>query len=397
MFGSAVLEVAIGLVLVYLLISIVLTSVSEAIEAMLKTRASDLEHALSQIFQGNSALLKEFYEHPLVAGLYRGDYQARSDVTAARGRSEGRGNLPSYIPRDTFSAVVADLAANPDMKKAIAALEARAGADVAAKRRALEAWYDGAMDRASGWFKRRTQGRLFAIGLLVALVGNVNSVTIGQYLAINQEARQAVVELAEQARTTMPQPAPAGDQAGDNATENGAATGDDEAAGAAANNAAAAEEPDANAAAAEDTEAANATAAEADATGNETGDDSADSNTAQPGNDAAAAGGDQGARARATLAQLRSIGLPIGWSDPVAQLTVAGFPPSSDSPWFYLRWLLAALTLMAGYLATAFAVMLGAPFWFDLLNKLMVVRSTVKPREKSPDEPPVDGPAPPAR
>jgi hypothetical protein len=30
--------------------------------------------------------------------------------------------------------------------------------------------------------------------------------------------------------------------------------------------------------------------------------------------------------------------------------------------------------------------MLGAPFWFDLLNKFMVIRSTVKPHEKSPEE-----------
>ena len=30
--------------------------------------------------------------------------------------------------------------------------------------------------------------------------------------------------------------------------------------------------------------------------------------------------------------------------------------------------------------------MLGAPFWFDLLNKVMVIRSTVKPHEKSPEE-----------
>jgi hypothetical protein len=35
---------------------------------------------------------------------------------------------------------------------------------------------------------------------------------------------------------------------------------------------------------------------------------------------------------------------------------------------------------------TAFAITLGAPFWFDVLNKIMVVRSTVKPAEKSGDE-----------
>src|SRR5262249_35083996 len=39
-----------------------------------------------------------------------------------------------------------------------------------------------------------------------------------------------------------------------------------------------------------------------------------------------------------------------------------------------------------GWLVTAFAISLGAPFWFDLLNKVMVIRGTVKPTEKSPDE-----------
>jgi hypothetical protein len=39
-----------------------------------------------------------------------------------------------------------------------------------------------------------------------------------------------------------------------------------------------------------------------------------------------------------------------------------------------------------GWLVTALAIMLGAPFWFDVLNKFVVVRSTVKPHEKSPEE-----------
>jgi hypothetical protein len=39
-----------------------------------------------------------------------------------------------------------------------------------------------------------------------------------------------------------------------------------------------------------------------------------------------------------------------------------------------------------GWSITALAISLGAPFWFDLLNKIMVIRSTVKPKEKSPEE-----------
>jgi hypothetical protein len=41
---------------------------------------------------------------------------------------------------------------------------------------------------------------------------------------------------------------------------------------------------------------------------------------------------------------------------------------------------------LLGWLLTAGAISLGAPFWFDLLNKFMVIRSTVKPHEKSLEE-----------
>lgn len=49
-------------------------------------------------------------------------------------------------------------------------------------------------------------------------------------------------------------------------------------------------------------------------------------------------------------------------------------------PWYAL--LLPALTLLLGYLITALAIMLGAPFWFDMLNKIMMIRSSLKPEEK---------------
>lgn len=57
--------------------------------------------------------------------------------------------------------------------------------------------------------------------------------------------------------------------------------------------------------------------------------------------------------------------------------------PSGAGGWF---------AKVSGLLLTAIAITLGAPFWFDVLNKIIVVRSTVKPKEKSPEEPPVDRP-----
>ena len=87
-----------------------------------------------------------------------------------------------------------------------------------------------------------------------------------------------------------------------------------------------------------------------------------------------------------SLCDIESLGLPIGWeyeNDPRRRWPGLDFTgPGGWGDQIYWHWL--------GWLVTALAVSLGAPFWFDLLNKFIVVRSTVKPKEKSPEEPSKD-------
>ena len=51
------LDVGIGLALVYLLVSLAMTSLSEAIEGVLKKRAVDLERAIAEMLQGDASAL----------------------------------------------------------------------------------------------------------------------------------------------------------------------------------------------------------------------------------------------------------------------------------------------------------------------------------------------------
>jgi hypothetical protein len=83
------------------------------------------------------------------------------------------------------------------------------------------------------------------------------------------------------------------------------------------------------------------------------------------------------------LEEIKKLSLPIGWLDSGTDLRLIwpGNKWTDKGGWrdqLYWHWL--------GWLITALAVSLGAPFWFDLLNKVIVVRSTVKPHEKSPEE-----------
>ena len=50
------------------------------------------------------------------------------------------------------------------------------------------------------------------------------------------------------------------------------------------------------------------------------------------------------------------------------------------SVWQGAGWL---IRILIGWIIIAFGVMLGAPFWFDVLNKFMIVRSTVAPTDKA--------------
>jgi hypothetical protein len=80
--------------------------------------------------------------------------------------------------------------------------------------------------------------------------------------------------------------------------------------------------------------------------------------------------------------ELNRVSLPIGWSN-------VSWPAAGE--WTSGANVVAAVMALAGWALTIFAISLGAPFWFDLLNKVIVVRATVKPTEKSPNEPSKDG------
>jgi hypothetical protein len=71
------------------------------------------------------------------------------------------------------------------------------------------------------------------------------------------------------------------------------------------------------------------------------------------------------------IQDLKSVGVPLGWPDPDG-------PPSGPA-WYLIKVL--------GLLLTAGAASLGAPFWFDVLNKFMGIRSAGKAPEETPKSP----------
>ena len=142
----------------------------------------------------------------------------------------------------------------------------------------IENWYEDQMDRVAGWYKRKLTFLTFVIGLLIAGLFNVDSISLTTELVKNEDMRTMLVESAKGYLAENP----------------------------------------------------------------------------------------EGPRATTFKAQKQYIDSLNMEIDKYNYVLGASKEPD------YTLW------TVLGWVITAFAISLGAPFWFDLLNKLMQVRNSVK-------------------
>lgn len=204
---AVMLDVAIGLALVYVLASILCSGLREVLARAAKERGRLLRESLVQLIPDRWVYLRVL-NHPMICGLYRG--------------RPGKGAPPSYIPGRNFATALVDVllarqrqegptdltldnvrrairrARDEDLGigHALTPVVTQA-ADMESALKGIEAWYDSAMERVSGWYKSGTQKRLFLLGLVVAGALNLDSIQITQALARSAELRAAVAAEAE--------------------------------------------------------------------------------------------------------------------------------------------------------------------------------------------------------
>src|SRR5262245_54850626 len=113
MFGSTMLDVAIGLILIYSLLSLINSAIKEGIESWVKKRAIDLERGIRELLHDpqGEGLAKDFFNHPLICGLYKGEYKPSATIIFTI-LWEGS-TLPSYIPPASFASALLDLVLGP--------------------------------------------------------------------------------------------------------------------------------------------------------------------------------------------------------------------------------------------------------------------------------------------
>jgi hypothetical protein len=205
MFGSNVLEVAIGLAFVYLSLSLLCSTINEQVIARFFTlRANTLQDGIKNMLADSQGekLVNDLYDNPLIKGL--------SQKTVF-----GKLRKPSYIPADTFALalmgtdVVQAYKNNPDtasspIPKALELVLKNANNDAAKELANIEKWYNSTMDRVSGWYKRQVQLIIFALGLVITVGLNIDTISFISSLSNNTLLRASIVSAAQGAAATQP-------------------------------------------------------------------------------------------------------------------------------------------------------------------------------------------------
>lgn len=112
---GAIIEVVIGLIFVWIVLSLAIIQIQEWISMRLDKRARDMEAAIYEML-ANPNLKAQFYDHPVIRGLTAGKRKQPSRTPAwlynhplVRGFTEEKRKIPSYIPSQQFALSLFDI------------------------------------------------------------------------------------------------------------------------------------------------------------------------------------------------------------------------------------------------------------------------------------------------
>jgi hypothetical protein len=185
MLGSSVLEVAVGLTFCFGTVALIVTTLQEALASLFRLRANTLLAGVKSMLNDPdfSQLAQAVYTHPLVNPHGAGNAADEHDLKSK----------PSYIEPLQFAIALVDTIqkdgpvtfealgqaieqiADPQVKRAMKGLYKRA-ADLAQFQQLIASWFDNAMERMSGAYKRQQLLISFLISLLVAIFFNIDSI-----------------------------------------------------------------------------------------------------------------------------------------------------------------------------------------------------------------------------
>ncbi|MBI5033608.1 MAG: hypothetical protein HZB51_24070 [Chloroflexi bacterium] len=199
MFGSTILDVVLGLVFIYFMLSLIASQANDLIARMLKWRAKGLEAGVRKMLS-DKELANLVWNHPLIAGT---EFKA-----------------PENIPSGTFVVALIDAIAPPreagaapavqaiqsqinhlpegHVKKQLTLIVNSANGSMIQARAGIESWFNASMDRVSAEYKKRMQLLTLIVAFVISAILGADSVGLANALWREPVMRSAFAGSAQQ-------------------------------------------------------------------------------------------------------------------------------------------------------------------------------------------------------
>jgi hypothetical protein len=196
-----VLDVGIGLVLIYFLLSLICSTINEGISNLFGLRAASLKEGLDNLL--GSELAQGIFDHHLVKGLVQQDalpwkrrpsyIPTRTFVMAALHSLNGQ-NFPATV--DEVRVAVQNVK-DENVRRALLALIDDARGDFSKMKDNLGVWFDHSMDRVSGWYRRKIQSYILIIAIFISFGLGVDTLALVKFLRADSTLRESLVAVAK--------------------------------------------------------------------------------------------------------------------------------------------------------------------------------------------------------
>ncbi|MEM8622486.1 MAG: hypothetical protein AAGG47_03085 [Pseudomonadota bacterium] len=186
------IDVSIGLIFMYVVLSLFVTSVNEAIASLFRMRAKTLANEIDRIIDDEETG-KAFWQHSLIRALSNGD------VVDGDGKKRVS-RAPSQITGDVFATALIE--AKDTAKKTSKILDALYrtlddNGDTPSER--IATWYESLRGRMAEVYQRKMLEWSFAVAFAVAVAINADTFAVARALWTDEALRTAIATAAEQA------------------------------------------------------------------------------------------------------------------------------------------------------------------------------------------------------
>lgn len=328
MLNSPILDIAIGLSFLYFLLGLITSSINEMVMIKLQSRPKKLKHAILNFLENDwDGIGQKIITSPYVKALKKKPNE-----------------FPSNIPANAFAQSIIDVIKDgKDLPEKVEDIRAKIKNNAVISGEAqtwmlgvldqsygkvenfyegLESAYDEAMGRVKEWYTHQAKKLVFWIGLLIAITLNVDSIHIVKSLWNDKAKAKELAMLAEQSLDNIKL----------DTASNGFIL----------------------------TDPKGKVLYQYTLTDSSASDSVLAKNHKQQENNI-----------KQITATIKGLPAPMGWD-----VNNLGQEITAPNGWGQLSRLL-------GWLMTAVAIYLGAPFWFDLLKNIVSVKKTVKKMKSS--------------